>query len=346
MTTLPPVNVLAPARAPRPGSLFSVINWSAPPAGNFWESGGILLESPSCNPATISPEAFYECNGVAQSTLDLFTDIPANGGAPNFDYFAPFSATGYYQCTLTGASEEVGKLAAVTNLLNGAERTVEAATIARLSANATTLGNPPASSVETALREAEILLATRYGSVGVIFINLGWALSLIAERLVEQGPGARFYTALGTPVVATAEIPPTLILTASTLYGARSEPDATSAFEYRKNIFTATAFQSFVVGWTQCANFGIAIEPEATVRDCCGSGSDTPTFTPAQWSGPIDGGNAADAPNDVIDYLAPAPAGGGTGTGGTGGSTPQTTATGPVNGGTPSSATNDPIVVP
>ncbi len=269
MTTIaPPALVQGAARTPLPFGLFSTFTFRT---GDRWESG-VSWDSPTCDPAS----------GIGQwvcppdTVVGLPKDLDPNGGVVGVA--TPFTVYGHFNCSPVG-SGDAAELA-LAHLLSREEQAVEYAlwtgnlgNIPNLREAGPVMGGAP-QSVGDGLAYLEYVIATGYGSVGVIHMTRGMALLALGEDLLET-VGGRLQTRLGTPVVAGSGYDGTgpagtPALTAGqswayatpALFGYRSEPFSPGepVLDRGQNVLMALAERNYLIGYDPCGTAAVLLD--------------------------------------------------------------------------------------
>jgi hypothetical protein len=273
MTAIAPAAVVTgAARLPLPFGLFSVLSLRT--GADRWEAG-VSFEQLDCGPA--GGIGGWDCDPAAP-VAGLPKDLGPNGGG--FGAATPFVVYGHATCSPIGYSIASANADAQAHLLAREEAAVEHAlwtgdlgNVPSLAVGATDLGGP----IDTVsgISLLEDFIAEHYGSLGVIHLSRGLALTAIADSAIQaNGAGTRLFTNVGTPVVAGAGYPgsgpaaeppgagKSWAYASPALFGYRSDvfSPGDPVIDTAQNILTALAERSYLVGFDDCGVAAIEID--------------------------------------------------------------------------------------
>lgn len=222
MAITPPALVMGAPRTPLPFGLFSAVPFRENSADR-WE-GGIQFESIGC-PGDLKGVGALDCDNG--ETVGLPKDLDEGGQVVSTA--DPFIVYETYQCTPIGNTLEHAQDIARQRLEAREEMRVEQA----LSTGA--FGQSPnfaeedavtelgvAGSLREALAAIEQIVATEYGSQGILHMSRYTAMMAIGYKLLEAN-GQRLRTKLGTPVIAGTGYTFDGIYATPAMFGYRSE---------------------------------------------------------------------------------------------------------------------------
>lgn len=259
-TIAPPTVVVGAPRIPLPFGLFSVL---APreSSADRWENG-VTWETLTCEPA----QAFGAPDCIPADTVGMPKELgpldASHGEA------SPFGVYGHYTCSPIGNTLEHASELARQHLTLREEARVEQALwtgdLGNIPNFAGANGYPaldsvgafPIASAWAAVARLEQVLATDYGSLGVLHMSREVATLLFDDGKLRAN-GSRLVTPLGTPVVAGAGYDSTKIVATGVLFGYRSEIFAPTDSPYdlldrANNNLYAIAERSYVIGFDPC----------------------------------------------------------------------------------------------
>jgi len=269
--------VAGPARTPLPYGLFSTFTFR-PASGDRWESG-VQWERQICDP--VGGIGAWNC---VDDTIGLPKDLPRNGQGSG--EATPFTVYGHFNCSPVGYSVEDAQTRATEHLLTREEQRVERAFWTGDLGNLPCLANPDPDETTVlaggaavgyiaGLAMLEDFIAGEYGSLGIIHMTRGSALTASANVL--ESKGGRLYTKIGTPVVAGGGYPGSgpsgepagngkVWAYASTqLFGYRSEPFNSSnragdLFDRATNDLYAISERSYLLGFDDCGTAAVQLD--------------------------------------------------------------------------------------
>ena len=257
MALTPPALVAGAPRTPLPYGLFSVVPIREGSADR-WENG-ITYESLGCPSEDLKGIGPIDCGSEDAETVGLPKDLDAREGLSHTDATS-FHVIETYKCTPIGNTLERAGEVAEQRLLAFEESQVEKALATGALGQepnfttATDLGEQ--SSLKAAVALLEKVIATQYGSQGILHMSRETA-TLALEAGVVESTASRLRTKLGTPVVAGSGYDFPGIVATPAMFGYRGEIFQSSnragdLLDRATNDLYGVAERQYTLAWDDC----------------------------------------------------------------------------------------------
>lgn len=263
----PPQLVQGAPRAPLGFGLLSVVG---PRTGDERWENGVVFESLTCEPA----------GGIGAPDCDPEVDVVGlpktlDQGMGEGGEATPFTVYGHHTCSPIGGTFERAQEMANQHLQVREEARVEQALWTGDLGNVPNLSgaNGYAAPVNLGtfalwrgVARLEQEMAKRYGSLGVIHMSREVATRLVKEGDLVRTQG-RFFTPLGTPIVAGTGYASDRIVATPAMFLYRSDVFTSSnrpgdLLDRSNNNMHAVAERTYLVGFDECAVLEITIAPD------------------------------------------------------------------------------------